>query len=89
MKIHELKINEDSLSAIQMGVKRAELRWNDRDYHAGDLLVLRWVTPDGTIVEGEPAELVRVTHVFLGGEYGLAEDWVMLSIERVELAVRR
>lgn len=40
MKIHELKLDDVYFDDIKYGTKRFEIRKNDRDFQAGDLLAL-------------------------------------------------
>lgn len=40
MKIKHLKINQEYFKAVVKGLKTFELRFNDRDYHVGDILCL-------------------------------------------------
>ena len=44
MKEHQLKIKQEYLEAIKSGKKTWEIRYNDRNYHEGDVLVF----PDGS-----------------------------------------
>jgi hypothetical protein len=43
---HELKILPEYFKAVVAGTKKFEIRNNDRDYHEGDLVVLREWGPD-------------------------------------------
>lgn len=97
--VHDLKCNPDSYTRIANGQKRAEVRLNDRDYQAGDLLLLRELYDEdffgADIWENNHREriqetgftgetmLARVTDVFPGGQYGIDPGYVLLSIERV------
>ncbi|EOD9472341.1 DUF3850 domain-containing protein [Cronobacter sakazakii] len=75
---HNLKIWPEHYSAVCAGVKRAELRKNDRDYRAGDTLYLcEWDKDDESFTGNYIS--VTVTHV------ADVSDWmpgyVLLSIE--------
>lgn len=81
-KTHHLKIYPEHFSAVLTGVKRAELRKNDRDYKAGDTLHLM-ETPKGSCsTTGEFVNAV-VTHIADVGEW--LPGYVLLSIEREPL----
>ena len=77
---HELKIKPEYFQAVWDGRKRAELRKDDRDYHVGDILILReWECEEYT----GSGIAVRVTHILRHcAEYGLADGYCILSIER-------
>lgn len=81
-KTHHLKIYPEHFSAVLTGVKRAELRKNDRDYKVGDILHLM-ETPKGSCSPtGEFVNAV-VTHIADVGEW--LPGYVLLSIEREPL----
>ncbi len=71
MMIHELKIEPNYLKNLLSKVKTAEIRYNDRDYQVGDLLVF-W-NPDGK-------EFVSfaIRHIHSG--LGMKDGYVCLSI---------
>lgn len=80
MKTHLLKIKPDFFSAVVSGKKTAELRKNDRDFHEGQILILReWIRGKYTGM----TVTVRITHItpckgFINDE----TDWVVLSFSR-------
>ncbi|WP_366927017.1 DUF3850 domain-containing protein [Cronobacter sakazakii] len=75
---HNLKIWPEHYSAVCAGVKRAELRKNDRDYRAGDTLDLcEWDKDDESFTGNYIS--VTVTHVADVGEW--MPGYVLLSIE--------
>jgi len=48
---HYLKAWPESFQPIRVGLKRFEIRLNDRDYKVGDTLVLAEYIPDSTVAE--------------------------------------
>lgn len=74
---HDLKIYPEHFSAVCTGVKRAELRKNDRDYRAGDTLHLM-ETPRGSCHATGEFINVTLTHVADVSEW--MPGYVLLSI---------
>ena len=77
---HQLKIGIERLNNILAGRKKVEIRFNDRDYQAGDLLQFK---PDNS-------ELIcpydyEITHVHSG--LGMQEGYVALSIECITVNI--
>ncbi len=79
---HDLKIYPELFSAVCTGVKRAELRKNDRDYRVGDTLHLR-ETPRGSCHQTGEFINVKITHITDVDEW--MPGYVLLSIEREAL----
>lgn len=81
---HVLKTDPEVFDAVAAGLKTHEIRFNDRDFCVGDVLVLYRTKHTGAemrngcplIYEGAPIRKV-VSHVLSG--YGLSEGWVILS----------
>ncbi len=74
--LHELKILPQHFNDVKSGAKKFELRKNDRGYAVGDELWL-WEHikgPTGRVIA------VYVTHIFQGGQFGLDDGYVILSI---------
>jgi len=78
--LHELKIHARHYNAVAIGVKKAELRINDRHFKTEDVLWLReW---DGEEYTGRYSYAL-VTHCLdMGHFFDMDElnNWVMLSI---------
>ncbi|WP_392559647.1 DUF3850 domain-containing protein [Orbus mooreae] len=75
--IHELKILPQNYEDVWNDKKKAELRYNDRDYKVGDTLTLKeW---DGKKFTGRCWDFY-ITHIFDDETY-LQKGYVMLSIE--------
>ncbi|MDX7660785.1 DUF3850 domain-containing protein, partial [Klebsiella quasipneumoniae] len=66
------------LSAVCTGVKRAELRKNDRDYRVGDTLHLT-ETPRGSCHQTGEFINVKITHIADVGEW--MPGYVLLSVD--------
>ena len=79
---HDLKIYPEHFSAVCTGVKRAELRKNDRDYRTGDTLHLM-ETPCGSCQATGEFINVTITHVADVGEW--MPGYVLLSIALASL----
>lgn len=79
---HNLKIWPEYYAAVCAGDKRAELRWNDRDYQAGDTLDLCEWDPNEEAFTGEFIS-VTVTHVAELGQW--MPGYMLLSIALASL----
>lgn len=77
MKIHCLKISDKYYDAVVYRIKNAEVRYNDRDYRVGDMLVLNeW---DGKKYTGK-CVIREIKYMVNLSEIGL-EGWVLLCME--------
>ncbi|EMC4265361.1 DUF3850 domain-containing protein [Cronobacter sakazakii] len=78
VKVHVIKIAPKYLDQVVAGLKKAELRKNDRDYKAGDVLSLcEW--KHGRYTGREWAAVI--THILPVNEVmPNAEEWAVLSI---------
>jgi hypothetical protein len=81
-KTHNLKIWPEYFAPVRDGLKRAELRWNDREYQAGDILDMCEWDPNEEAFTGEYIS-VNVTHVAELGQW--MPGYVLLSIELAAL----
>jgi hypothetical protein len=79
-KLHVLKIEFSHFKDVLMGRKKAELRFNDRDFQVNDVITFdvleeaRWKSP-----------LYIITHVLKDDKY-LLPNYVMLSIREMAMA---
>lgn len=83
--IHELKIFTEFFAAVACGVKRAELRKNDRNYQVGDTLHLCEFNQVTGLRTGEYIN-VTVTHIADVGAW--LPGYVLLSVELVDKPVQ-
>ena len=81
MTLHNLKILPEHFIAVQSGLKKAELRADDRKFEVGDLIDLcEWT---GDTYSGNVQRVV-ITHILRGcPQYGLKDGYCILSIKRI------
>lgn len=77
-RTHELKADPIPFGAVVIGVKRCEVRQDDRDYQVGDRLHLREHDRASGTYSGREC-IAKVTHIQRG--YGLPDGLVVLSID--------
>ena len=84
---HELKTDPEVFDAVKSGEKTFEIRLNDRNFKVGDVLFLRKTKHTGAqMLTGMPLEYTgdelrrTVKYILYGPIYGLAADWVIMSI---------
>ncbi|MEK2129272.1 DUF3850 domain-containing protein [Vibrio parahaemolyticus] len=78
-KLHELKTQSEHFTEVLAGRKMHEVRLNDRDFKVGDCLNLRETDSNGKYTGQEMN--VQISHVLLGGQFGIAEGWCVLSLK--------
>lgn len=80
-RVHELKTWPEAFQAIWEGLKRYELRKNDRDFLVGDSLFLREYDPVAKEYSGRCFQ-ARVTYMTVSCDFpGLQDDYVVMGIE--------
>lgn len=80
MTIHELKTWPTMFDAVNSNRKKVELRKADRDFMAGDVLVLQEWCPTRKQYSGRECRRT-VTHVVRNAEqFGLTEGFVAMSV---------
>ena len=77
MKTHNLKLESKYFKAIKSGIKKFEIRKNDRDFKTGDFVFLEEIK--GGKKTGNNLPLVRIKYVLHGGKYGLEEGYCIFS----------
>lgn len=83
MKLHVLKIKACYFYDVSKGLKKAELREDDRQYEVGDLI--HFVDVKGHEIDYFENNLYEITHVLRNvEEYGLKFGYAILSIEKVK-----
>jgi len=77
--IHELKIWPVHFDPLIRGVKKAEYRWNDREFKVGDVLKFREWDPETEEYTGRHA-FARVIHV--ADQPPIPAGFALLSLTR-------
>lgn len=75
--IHELKIESVYFEAVKDGVKTFEIRFNDRGYQAGDLVVLIELSDTPAKRETGRRIVKKIGYVL---SYAQKENWVVFSL---------
>lgn len=74
---HYLKTETEYYQAVEKGIKRFELRKNDRDFKIFDILYLE-ETING-IYTGRKLPPIEIKCILHGGKYGLDKNYCILS----------
>lgn len=77
-KWHKLKIEEVFARRIHQGEKTCEVRRDDKDFQKGDIIVFSINSFEDGQWELAPQ---LVTHVLRGGQYGIEQGYVVMSIK--------
>lgn len=87
-KVHRLKTDPEVFAKSVAGIKRYEIRFDDRGFAVGDFLILLETRFSGAAMRAGMALeftgrelLLEVTDVLDG--YGLQPGWVILSVDQV------
>jgi hypothetical protein len=84
MTTHNLKIKSEYFMDVVKGIKKAEIRYNDRNYQVGDILKLHEINEHGNRTGNQCT--VIVSHILDDTEY-LRDGYVMLSINVMSIFV--
>ena len=83
---HILKTDPCVFRAFETGIKRFEIRYDDRNFQIGDNLHLKETRYSGEeMKEGNPLEYtgyedwMKVRYILRGPCYGLQAGWVIMS----------
>lgn len=80
MRTHVIKITDDNWENIELGRKRFEVRFNDRNYQLGDKI--KFMDEDGVLERwtgGHKEAVFKI--IFVQSGYGLEKDFVVLGIK--------
>jgi hypothetical protein len=78
-RVHELKISRENMDAVMSGAMTYQIRYNDRDFHDGDIVILReWWPEAGYTTRKVTAKIGAVS------TYEQADGYVVFSLLRIE-----
>ena len=87
MKTHELKTDPEVFTLAYKGFKKWEIRFNDRGYQPGDIVVEKETEytceqmKKGYPLKYTGRELVGdIDYILYGPVYGLTDGWVIMSM---------
>ena len=80
--VHYLKTVDPHFSQVFMGLKKFEVRLNDRDFKVKDVLILEQYGPLNKRLTGDYV-IVHVTHILDDPDY-CKEGYVIMSIEEID-----
>lgn len=75
---HHLKTWPEPFQAIEAGIKSFEIRWNDRDFRANDIVVLEYWDPIKMHYTGK--KLIRKITYMIQGQWGLPSGLCVLQL---------
>ena len=75
-RTHHIKIKYEFAQLHFQGKKDWELRYNDRDFRTGDIIVF-------SVIEFGFMYTCNITNVFRDTQCGLKDDYVILTIKNV------
>lgn len=77
---HELKIHQKHYKDVLLGLKKIEIRLNDRNYQERDLLILNEWDPKTERYTG--SQVIRKVDYIVSDVPGLNPDYVALQISK-------
>jgi len=86
MKQHDLKLNITDFLAVWERKQTAQYRKNDRDYKAGDLVVLRpYITDKKEYLNNHTAIRAQITNIIHSPSFGIPKGYCVCSIDLLVL----
>ena len=77
MKHHILKCDSEYFDAIELGLKKFELRINDRNFQVGDLLFLDEMKYGKKT--GKQIGPLEIKYILEGGKFGLSDEYCIMN----------
>lgn len=77
---HDLKTYPFYFNAVLVGMKKFEVRKNDRDFKIGDFLYLKEFDPKSKSFTGR-SSTHQIIYILPGGQFGIEEGYVVLGLD--------
>lgn len=77
--LHKLKINQEYFTPVLQGIKKFEIRFNDRDYSVDDVVLLREIESESKKYTGREL-MVKIIYIT---NYEQKEGFVVFGFEKV------
>lgn len=77
---HELKIYPEHYKNVLLGIKKVEVRLNDRNYQENDIILLNEYDPNKRKYTG--SQITRKIDFLIKDVAGLAHNYVVLQISK-------
>lgn len=77
MNHHRIKIEREYFKLVKTGIKKFEIRKNDRNYKVGDTFNL--IEREYGVETGNEIEDLKIRYVYKGIEYGLKEGYCIFN----------
>ena len=78
MKTHLLKTKSEYFNQVQLGVKKFELRENDRNFKVGDKITLLEID-ENKITTGKKITDLEIKYILHGGCFGLSPRYCIIN----------
>lgn len=80
--VHHLKIQTEFFEAVNKGLKKFEIRRNDRDFKIGDWVFLENFNPKTNSYEPGIIK-VEIIYIIEGGQFGIEEGFIIFGFNKI------
>lgn len=79
--IHELKTDQPYFNDVFYGLKKFEVRRNDRDFKVGDIIKL--IENVTNVRQRQRYVAMRISYILKGGQHGIDLQHVVIGLEEI------
>lgn len=77
---HELKIHPEHYKNVLLGLKKVEIRFNDRNYQENDILLLNEYDPEKQKYTG--CQVIRKIDIIIKNVPGIQYQYIVMQISK-------